>query len=579
MFCCAIGYVVVLIITFIVTTASIVVSSALSLVPATFSGGAPTQLQKDALRKYKQFKKPKQKISFDEYCNPKSYKVQRQQAFAGEYMRPGSGHKSLLVFHKIGAGKTCLSIQVAERWKGKGKPLMIMPASLIPGFRAELRSPCAGTMYITEEERVKLMELKPGSSAYKEIIRNSDKRIDNVYHIFSYNKFASDIEAHGAKSIKASIIIIDEVQNVANLSGVFFKSMLKWIEAHPDAPSVVMSGTPVFDNPRELRPIAKLLKIPLMSNKGGDDDDEVPITPESIRELFAGKVSYYAGAPPEVFPETFIKVKKCQMSKHQARWYKSEVETEMSKQGKLKTKEIANDFYIKSRQRSNIVYPNGLTGMASISALTPNMIKTSLETYSCKYAALMKKLKKNELSFIYTSFTGVGGIAILKKILKAVGYLDFAEDGPGKRRFAIFSGEETMREKGNLQAVFNSPANDDASQIQVVIGSPAIKEGVSLKRVRQAHILELYWNYSRLSQIFGRAVRYCSHKSLPKDERDVTIYLYAAVAGKVSKPAKPIESIDLYMLNMADEKKDAAEPYVQALMDCAIDKYIHYPAK
>jgi superfamily II DNA or RNA helicase len=134
-----------------------------------------------------------------------------------------------------------------------------------------------------------------------------------------------------------------------------------------------------------------------------------------------------------------------------------------------------------------------------------------------------------------------------------------------------------LREKAIIKDVFNSPANDDASQIQVVIGSSAIKEGVSLMRVRTVHVLETYWNHSRLDQIIGRAVRYCSHKSLPARDRSVLVYIYASTAGKLSKLPTPMESIDLYMLDIADKKRDDIEPYMEAFATVAIDKFVHYP--
>ena len=61
-----------------------------------------------------------------------------------------------------------------------------------------------------------------------------------------------------------------------------------------------------------------------------------------------------------------------------------------------------------------------------------------------------------------------------------------------------------------------------------MLGSPSIKEGVSLLRVQQVHMMEPYWNMSRMLQIMGRAVRFCSHKDVPKNKRIVKIYLYLA---------------------------------------------------
>jgi hypothetical protein len=173
------------------------------------------------------------------------------------------------------------------------------------------------------------------------------------------------------------------------------------------------------------------------------------------------------------------------------------------------------------------------------------------------------------LAFIYSSFTGAYGIGFLSMVLQKQGWKPFS-NGAGKRRFAIWSGEQTSREKDRIREVFNSVENDDGSQLQIIIGSPAIKEGVSLFRVRQVHILEAYWNHSRLEQIYGRAVRYCSHKRLAAADRNVTIYIYCAVLGRGR--ATPEESIDLYMLHMADEKRKEARPYLDALKQCAVDK-------
>jgi len=51
-------------------------------------------------------------------------------------------------------------------------------------------------------------------------------------------------------------------------------------------------------------------------------------------------------------------------------------------------------------------------------------------------------------------------------------------------------------------------------------------EGISLSNVRQVHIMEPYWNYVRLDQVKGRAIRICSHADLPPAERHVDTYIY-----------------------------------------------------
>jgi hypothetical protein len=56
--------------------------------------------------------------------------------------------------------------------------------------------------------------------------------------------------------------------------------------------------------------------------------------------------------------------------------------------------------------------------------------------------------------------------------------------------------------------------------------SSAGAEGISLKCVRQVHIMEPHWHNVRLEQVKGRAVRICSHAELPVEERNVSIYTY-----------------------------------------------------
>src|SRR5574343_452326 len=92
-----------------------------------------TQFQREVAKKYSKYKAPKIADTFEEFCFPRKYKIQRQQQLAADYMH--GKRKEFLVFHKVGAGKTCLAIQIAKTYqKASKKPLFVMPAALIPGF-------------------------------------------------------------------------------------------------------------------------------------------------------------------------------------------------------------------------------------------------------------------------------------------------------------------------------------------------------------------------------------------------------------------------------------------------------------
>jgi hypothetical protein len=73
---------------------------------------------------------------------------------------------------------------------------------------------------------------------------------------------------------------------------------------------------------------------------------------------------------------------------------------------------------------------------------------------------------------------------------------------------------------------------------------------------------------SRLEQVIGRAVRFCSHKDLPKDERLVNIYIYLAIDSLKEM------SIDQQILSLALRKKMLVEQFETVLKKSSIDYYL-----
>jgi hypothetical protein len=145
------------------------------------------------------------------------------------------------------------------------------------------------------------------------------------------------------------------------------------------------------------------------------------------------------------------------------------------------------------------------------------------------------------------------------------------DNGIGKNRFAIWSGDETITNKEKIRTIFNDYNNRHGKMIKIILGSPAMKEGVSLMRVKQVHIIEPYWNISRLEQIKGRAVRFCSHKDVDKEEREVKIYLYLACA---PKSKSDIITVDEHIYKMAMVKEQLINQFYTSIKRNAIDYYL-----
>jgi superfamily II DNA or RNA helicase len=190
----------------------------------------------------------------------------------------------------------------------------------------------------------------------------------------------------------------------------------------------------------------------------------------------------------------------------------------------------------------------------------------------------MEKINKTSGKvFVYSNFKEYGGIASFLKVLTAFGYSNYFRTEKNKRRYAIFTGDETDQMKNEIRSVYNQKDNIKGSRIKILICSQAIKEGISLLNVRQAHIIDGYWNWSRMAQIIGRVSRFCSHKQLPEEKRNVKVYLYLAVVQE-EKNKNNIETIDEYMKHLAHSKRKLISQFERAIKESAVDCSLNYNA-
>jgi len=522
-------------------------------------------------------------LSFKEICFPKKFIYQAPQLFVAEYVNPNTPYKGLLLYHKIGAGKTCAAINIAEKWKNKLQIIFVCPASLINNVYYELRSKCTGYEYMTDEERARLMLYNPGSSEYKNIIDKVNNKINKYYKILSYNNFVN-LSLSNKINLNNHLLIIDEVHNIVSETGLFYNTFLKEINnSGKNLRIVLMSATPMFDKPIEIALTINLLKpnikIPInptfnltflkqISSSTNDNYTYELKNANKLKKLLTGYISYYKGAPNYVFPQKIIKIVKCKMSNYQYSCYKAIEDIE----GTIKIGDILklpNNFYIGSRMISNIAFPKKLINKEGYDAFNNKCLREDLNIYSIKFYKILKNIKKcNGTCFVYSNFKDYGGILTFIKVLEYNGYKNFNINGPGKNRFAIWTSDIDNTIKEYTKNIFNAKDNYNGSSIKIILGSPSIKEGVSLLRVKQVHIMEPYWNISRLNQVMGRAVRFCSHRDLSIKDREVTIYIYVATSNNNNL------MIDMHILNIAKSKDKLIKQFEQVIKDSAIDYYL-----
>lgn len=539
---------------------------------------------------YKEYEIPKKKKKFEDICFPKKFELQYSQKLLSNYINPKTPYKGVLIYHRIGAGKTCTAVQIGEAWKKFRRVIVVVPASLKGNFRSELRSLCAGENYLTNEERKELSNYHPSSNEYKDIIKTSDKRIDEFYEIYSYNKF-TDLAQNNNINLKNSILIIDEIQNMISEEGTYYQVLHDLIYKSPkDLRVVLLSATPMFDKPHELALTINLLrpekKIPI--GKEFDkkfiriiksDDGNFNYEAKNLcifKQYIKGLISYFRGAPPFVFPEMTIKYVNCNMSDFQYSAYKSILKNELKKANfsnikknvieSLSVSNLPNNFFIGTRYVSNLVYPNRKIGTTGLKSFTYDKILNNLQEYSCKFDKIMKKIKYADGKvFVYSGFKEESGIKSFAHVLDAFGYKNYTEFGEGSKRYAIWSGDEDINLKEEIKSVYNQNSNLNGSKLKILIISPAAKEGISLSGVREAHILEPYWNMARLQQIIGRGSRFCSHKDLDEENRNIKVYIYIA-----THPNEE-QTVDEYINHLAVQKNDLVNEFEKVIKESAID--------
>jgi hypothetical protein len=247
-----------------------------------------------------------------------------------------------------------------------------------------------------------------------------------------------------------------------------------------------------------------------------------------------------------------------------------------------------------------------------------------LGEFSPKYVAILNKVKESKGPvLIYSQFKtleGLGIFGIACEFQTDPGYVRMdivrnekrewvlAEEvskpeNAGKNRYIFYTGDDEADKREILRDIFNwevkklptslqkqsqlrilagkNPNNFSGGIVKMFMITQSGAEGISLKNVRQVHMMEPFWNNVRLEQVQGRAIRICSHKDLPIAERDVEVYTYLSTFSADQKKNKSVdESImvrdkglttDEIIFTLLLTKKKLSDAMFQIMKDAAID--------
>ena len=211
---------------------------------------------------------------------------------------------------------------------------------------------------------------------------------------------------------------------------------------------------------------------------------------------------------------------------------------------------------------------------------------STISEFSSKFALIMNILKTSTgMAFVYSNIVE-SGAQLFAMCLEEHGFDNFAgtnfltetsKEVPkgSSGKYVIFTSNSSDSEIKKALITLKSPENVNGEIIRVVIASPKVSEGVDFRYIRQIHILDPWFNMSRIEQVLGRGMRTCSHALLPFEEQNCTVYLHVCRYANSKQ-----ETIDEYIYRTFVEGKairiSKVKRFVmESAMDCQLQQSIN----
>jgi len=198
----------------------------------------------------------------------------------------------------------------------------------------------------------------------------------------------------------------------------------------------------------------------------------------------------------------------------------------------------------------------------------------NVEKYSTKFYKLLQfiKVSKGKI-FIYTGQSQK--IAeFVSELLTKNDYFDYSiSKRKNKKNFVLFTGK-TQQTIKKYREILNDEDNIDGKNIKIIIGNAIVSEGIDFKEIRQIHILMPDENLSKIEQAIGRGTRTNSHKRLPENEQNVTIFNYISWFSDNNKNNWE-NNIDLRRYLRSFAKKYQELLFLNVLKKNAVDCLVH----
>ena len=435
-----------------------------------------------------------------------------------------------------------------------------------------------------------------------------------------------------------SVLIIDEAHNIKNTNeGKLIPKILDEVLTYAEEMKLILlTATPMFNEPQE---IVFLLNLLLKNDKRETIDEKRVFKPDGsltddgrniLSEKSRGIVSYLRGENPLAFPMRFDPPDGDTLKKFPLKKYNGEAIKDNEKLRHLKivpcvmtgdqknvyttvAKEGFGAFENTGISVSDVVFPgesgdnyqsrisnegfdnnfkktvkNGKVTIKPKNESAREMLKLeNIGNYSTKMEAIVKSITdKNTqgIVFVYSRYVSTG-VVLLGMLLEMQGFTNtknnLLKNDLGQKKlekspkYMIISGDQDLSRNNYINYIKNEAGNTDGSRLKVILGSESASEGLDFKYIREVHVLDPWHHLNKIEQVIGRGIRYCSHIDLPIQQRNVTVFLYAATLS--ANAGKDPETVDLKVYRDAENKdKNMAEiTYILKTnsVDCNLNLY------
>ena len=486
---------------------------------------------------------------------------------------------------------------------------------------------CTGRRYLDILQRGQRQPIQVSTREQQENIKSkASKIVDEFYEFQGYGKFANILgdevlnRTHSVDSwIHATfdnrLIIVDEAHNLretseTNVDSKFISEALNQvIQTAQGVTLVLLTATPMYDGYEEIFDYFNLFlwnskkQMPKESihakdffNKNGDF---LPGKESKFRLLCETYISFVKGENPFTFP---FRLPPPEVAKPNL------TQDMNGKKMSSQIKYLPLTASIMSPYQASFVEPlkfRAILDHKTICVLPENkeynevfekregqyfytgehfLAPSKIGQYSSKFSLITKILDESKgVAFVYSNLAEMG-VQLFAMCLEEHGYSSVSNtllgDKPeiakgSKGKYALITSQTPDAEISRILTRLRRKENINGDDIRIVLASPKVSEGVDFRYVRQVHILDPWFNMSRIEQVIGRGMRVCSHSLLPFEQQNTTVYLHVCRYADKKK-----ETLDEYIYRMYAEPKGIAiakikKVLMESAMDCELEHAVN----